>query len=59
MIKNDLTFSITDREEALKISHKQAYEWVKTGHWNLKTFEIWFDHVISNAEYEAKYYSNL
>jgi hypothetical protein len=48
-----------DREDALKITAKQAYEWVKTDHWNLKTFEIWLDHVICNAEYNAKYYNNL
>ena len=46
---------ITDREEYLKITAKQAYEWVKTDHWNLKTFEIWLDHIICNAEYVAKY----
>lgn len=52
-MKHDLTYS--DREEALKITSKQAYEWVKTGVWNLKTFEIWLDHVICNAEAEAKW----
>jgi hypothetical protein len=49
----------TDRESYLKITAKQAYEWVKTGVWSLKTFEIWLDHVVCNAEYEAQYYSNL
>jgi hypothetical protein len=48
----------TDREAYLKITAKQAYEWVKTGHWNLKTFKIWLDHVISNAEYEKKTQQN-
>lgn len=24
-----------------KFSAKQAYEWVKTGHWNLKQFQEW------------------
>jgi hypothetical protein len=48
-----------DREAYLKITAKQAYEWVKTGHWTRKTFETWLDHLICNAEYEAKYYSNL
>lgn len=52
-MKHDLTYA--DREEALKISRKQAYEWVKTGVWNLKTFEIWLDHVICDAEAEAKW----
>jgi hypothetical protein len=54
-----MKLSYSDREEALKITAKQAYEWVKTGHWTLKTFEIWLDHVVCNAEAEAKYYSNL
>lgn len=49
----DITYA--DREAALKITAKQAYEWVKTGHWNLKTFEIWLDHVICDAEAEAKW----
>ena len=44
----------TDRKAYLKITAKQAYEWIKTGHWDLKIFEIWLDHVICNAEYEAQ-----
>jgi hypothetical protein len=57
MNKNDITFA--DREKAIKITAGQAYILVKTGVWNLKTFEIWFDHVICQAEAEAQYYSNL
>lgn len=26
------------------VTVKQAYEWVKTGHWNLRQFEAWFDY---------------
>ena len=25
------------------ITSKQAYEWVKTGHWSLREFNEWFD----------------
>lgn len=25
------------------IKSKQAYEWVKTGHWDLKQFQSWFE----------------
>lgn len=57
MIKHDI--KATDREGYLSITSEQAYEWVKSGVWNLKKFQIWLDHVICNAEYEAKYYSNL
>jgi hypothetical protein len=57
MSKNNITFA--DREKALKITSAQAYEFVKTGVWSLKIFEIWLDHVVCNAEYEAQYYSNL
>ena len=49
----DLTYA--DREAAIKITAAQAYEWVRTGEWSLKTFEIWFDHVICEAEAEAKW----
>lgn len=57
MINNDITFA--DREKALKITSAQAYEFVKSGVWSLKTFEIWLDHVVCNAEYKAQYYGNL
>jgi hypothetical protein len=49
----NLTYA--DREKAIKITAGQAYILVKTGVWNLKTFEIWFDHVICEAEAEAKW----
>ena len=47
------------KEEILKITEKQAYEWVKTGVWNFKTFQNWLDHVVSDAEEKAIYYQNL
>ena len=47
-MKHDIEYS--SKEEILKITSKQAYEWVKTGVWNLKTFKTWLEHVISNAE---------
>jgi hypothetical protein len=53
MNKHDI--KSTDREGYLNITSEQAYEWVKSGVWNLKKFQIWLDHVICNAEYEAKY----
>lgn len=56
-MKHDIEYC--DKETILKITEKQAYEWVKTGVWNFKTFKIWFDHVISNAEDNAIYYQNL
>lgn len=59
MFYKDITIGSKDREAALKITPKQAYEWVKTGVWNLKTFEAWLDHVVSNAEANAIYYQNL
>lgn len=57
MMKNDIEYS--SKEEILQITPKQAYEWVKTGVWNLKTFQVWLNHVISKAEHEAVYYANL
>lgn len=59
MLNKDITIGSKDREAALKITPKQAYEWVQTGVWNLKTFEAWLDHVVSNAEADAIYYQNL
>ena len=53
MNKNDITFA--DREKALKITSAQAYEFVKSGVWSLKTFEIWLDHVVCDAAAEARY----
>lgn len=29
------------RELLRKVSNEQAYEWVKTGHWNLAQFRAW------------------
>ena len=55
MNNKDITIASKDRDAALKITSKQAYEWVKTGVWNLKTFEICLDHVICEAEAEAKW----
>ncbi len=55
----NITIGSKDRDAALKITTKQAYEWVKTGVWNLKTFEAWLDHVVSDAEDKAIYYQNL
>ena len=52
-MRHDIEYS--SKEEILKITEKQAYEWVKTGVWNFKTFQIWLDHVIRDAEEEAKY----
>ena len=49
----------SSKEEILKITEKQAYEWVKTGVWNFKTFQNWLDHVVSDAEEKAIYYQNL
>lgn len=52
-MNNDIKYS--DKETILKITEKQAYEWVKTGVWNFKTFQLWLDCVIRNAEEEARY----
>ena len=52
-MRHDIEYS--SKEEILKITEKQAYEWVKTGVWNFKNFQIWLDHVIRDAEEETKY----
>lgn len=57
IMKNDIEYS--SKEEILKINPKQAYEWVKTGVWNFKTFKVWLDHVISDAESTALEYQHL
>ena len=59
MIKKDITIGSKDREAALQITPKQAYEWVKTGVWNLKTFEIWLHHVVCDAAADAIEYANF
>lgn len=53
MIKKDITIGSKDREKALKITPELAYSLVKTGLWDLKTFEAWLDHVVSDAEATA------
>ena len=40
-------------DEYMNTSPKQAYEWVKTKHWNFKTFERWLEIIIAQAEIEA------
>lgn len=34
-----------EASETQPVSIKQAYEWVKTGHWNLKTFTNWVENL--------------
>lgn len=33
----------------LNVTEKQAYEWVKTGHWDLKEFTEWFDAKLADS----------
>jgi hypothetical protein len=33
--------SYNTKEEILNISVNQAYQWIKTGHWSLREFNLW------------------
>ena len=57
MTKNEIEHS--SKEEILKITDEQAYEWVKTGVWDFKTFKVWLDIIIIDAESNALEYQNL
>jgi hypothetical protein len=46
----------TSVKDILLISPSQAYEWVKTGHWCLTEFTIWFE--IKNEDSFEVGYSN-
>lgn len=48
-----------NKEELLKVTIEQAYEWVKTGHWDLKTFKFWHNVLVDQVEADAVYYANL
>lgn len=47
--------TMNSKEGYLSITSEQAYEWVKSGVWNLSTFQIWLDYVTREAELEARY----
>lgn len=42
-----------EKVEFHKVSIKQAYEWAKTGYWDLKTFTKWVEHGKSVANSEG------
>lgn len=36
--------------EVLAITPKQAFEWIKTGHWTFREFELWYGAQTFDAE---------
>jgi len=46
------------KENIWQVSQDQAFEWVKTGEWDLKIFEAWVD-TIKEDQYQCGYDSGF
>ena len=44
----------TTKQDILLITPSKAYKWVKTGHWCLREFTVWFE--TKTNEYHAEGY---
>lgn len=38
-------------KELKEVTVRQAYEWVKTGHWSLKQFQAWCNNLIASHQW--------